>query len=201
MTGYWQARAAVIDAIKLSDAVKEYARAMAGESDAAVTTDRDNILTAAALEVEQFVGRCLWQAAAGAGRTAVSELEVLQAPAEIPAYYELADTAGVAVSITTVRRWSDSAAAYETAPYVMRPGGYIRVDAAGIYELTVTLDPGADPLRAAIEGTARLFAFRETHRPRGATTGTDDGTGPVRLQGAMIKSGAAEALRYIRGPR
>ena len=201
MTGQWVPRSAVIDTIELSDEVKDYARAMAGESETTLTTDRENILQAAALEVEQHVGRVLWQAAGGAGRTAVSELEVLQAPAELPLHYPLDAGGGVTVSVVSVKRWSDTSAAYEAATYAVRPGGAIRVDACGIYEIVATLDPGADPLQAAIEGTARLFAFRETHRPRGQTTGDPLGDAPVRLQGAIIKSGAGEALRYIRGPR
>lgn len=200
--GMWLPRSARIETAELPDAVQEYAKQMAGESEAAETSDRANILLSAALEVEQFVGRCLWQGAGGAARTASSELEVLQAPAEIPAFYELADVGGVTVSIVSVKRWSDTSAAYESADYVMRPGGAIRVAAAGIYEVVATLDTGADPLQAAREGTARLFAWREHHRPMGRFAASDsDGTGPLRLQGAMIKSGAGECLRYIRGPR
>ena len=200
MTGEWLPRDATIDAPELPTAVKLQAQAMAGLSDTTMTADRLAILATAAREVEDWTGRCLWQGEGGAPREAVSELEVLQAPAEIPACYLLPQAAGVTVSITFVDVWDDATAAYTSATHVARPGGRLRLDACGIYRITATLDPGADPHPAAVEGISRLFGYREVRRPTAATmAASEDGPTPPRLQGAVMKSGAAEALRYLRG--
>ena len=173
---------------------------MAGLSDTTLTADRLAILATAAREVEDWTGRVLWQGASGAAREAVSELEVLQAPAEIPACYLLPQAAGVTATITSVEKWDDTTAAYVTATHVARPGGRLRLDACGIYRVTATLDPGAEPHAAAVEGVSRLFGYREVRRPTAATmAASEDGPTPPRLQGAIFKSGAGEALRYLRG--
>ena len=200
VTGEWLPREGTLTAPELSTEVKAQAQAMAGLSDATLTDDRLGILQACAVEVENWCGLVLWQAAGGAARTAVTELEVLQAPAEVPACAQLPKAGGVTVAITSVERWDDSSAAYQTASYTARPGGRLRLDAAGIYRITATLDPGADPQPAAIEGVSRMFGYREVRRPTAATMAArEDGPTPPRLQGAVIKSGAAEALRYLRG--
>ena len=200
MTGAWVPRTGTLTAPELSTEVKAQAQAMAGLSDATLTADRLGILATCSIEIERWVGRCLWQADGNAARAAVTELEVVQSPCEVPACSELPNTGGVDVSITSVELWSDSAAAYQPASYTARPGGAILVDTAGIYRITATLDPGDEPAADAIEGICRLFGYREVRRPTAATmAASEDGPTPPRLQGAMIKSGAAEALRYLRG--
>ena len=200
MTGAWVPRGGTIDAPELPSAVKAQAQAMAGLSDTTLTADRLGILATAAIEVERWCGRVLWQATGSAARAAVTELEVLQAPAEVPACAELPQTGGVDVAITSVELWDDSAAAYQTASYTARPGGQLRLDTAGIYRITATLDPGDEPPADAIEGLSRLFGYREVRRPTAATmAASEDGPTPPRLQGAVIKSGVGEALRYLRG--
>ena len=200
MTGAWVPRSGTLTAPELSDAVKAQAQAMAGLSDATLTADRLAILATCAIEIERWVGRCLWQATGNAGRRAVTELEVKAAPCEVPACVELPQTGGVDVVITSVELWDDSAAAYQTASYTARPGGRLLLSAAGIYRITATLDPGDEPPADAVEGLSRLFGYREVRRPNAATMATsEDGPTPPRLQGAVMKSGAAEALRYLRG--
>ena len=200
MIGAWIPRTGTLTAPELSAEVKAQAQAMAGLSDATLTTDRLGILATCAIEVERWVGRCLWQATGNGARTAVTELEVVEAPAEVPACVELPQTGGVTVALTAVELWDDSAAAYQTASYTARPGGAILVETAGIYRITATLDPGDEPAADAIEGLCRLFGYREVRRPTAATmAASEDGPTPPRLQGAVMKSGAAEALRYLRG--
>ena len=200
MSGAWVPRSGTVTPPELSTEVKAQAQAMAGLSDATLTTDRLGILATCAVEVERWCNRALWQATGNAARAAVTEIEVLAAPCEVPACSELPQTGGVDVVLTAVELWSDSAAAYQPASYTARPGGAILVDTAGIYRITATLDPGDEPAADAIEGLCRLFGYREVRRPNAATMATsEDGPTPPRLQGAVLKSGAAEALRYLRG--
>ena len=200
MTGAWVPRSGTLAPPELPTAVTLQAQAMAGLSDTKLTSDRLQIMATAAVEVENWCGRVLWQAAGSTPRAAVTELEVSAAPCEVPACASLPQTGGVDVAIVSVELWDDSAAAYQPASYTARPGGQLLLGAVGIWRITATLDPGAAPPADAIEGLSRLFAYREVRRPTAATmAASEDGPTPPRLQGAVMKSGAAEALRYLRG--
>ena len=135
MTGAWVPRSGTLTPPELPDAVKAQAQAMAGLSETTLTADRLAIMATAAVEVENWCGLALWQATGSAPRTAVTELEVRAAPCEVPACASLPQTGGVAVVITSVELWDDSAAAYQTASYTARPGGQLLLGAAGIYRI------------------------------------------------------------------
>ena len=49
------------------------------------------------------------------------------------------------------------------------------------------------------EAVARLFAYREAYKPRRNTSDLSDGNAPS-IAGAMLRSGAAELLRFSRTP-
>ena len=51
----WALEDWTVDALELSDELKDFAREMAGESAVALTSDRENILLTAALEVELYM--------------------------------------------------------------------------------------------------------------------------------------------------
>ena len=197
MTGEYILRTCTVAPLALPDAVKEQARAMAGESDAADTTDRLLILQGAADEIERYCGRAFWRAAAGAARESTAELDVGAVPVELAACPVLPDATGTIVTITTVRRWNDANGAWETAEYTARPSGRFLVDRSGIYEVVSTLLPDTVAPSEAVEACARLFAFRENYRPKRSGSIEDDGT-PIRQSGAILRSGAGEILRGIR---
>ena len=55
----WVLQDSEIDALELSDELKDFAREMAGESAVSLTDDRENILLSAALEVELYVSKMM----------------------------------------------------------------------------------------------------------------------------------------------
>ena len=72
----------------------------------------------------------------------------------------------VPVLVTAVARWDDAAAAYVTAEYVVRPLGAIRVTAAGTYRIAASVTPSLTYPTVVDEAVARLFAYRESYKPR-----------------------------------
>lgn len=192
-------RAAVISELALPAAAKLQARALAGVLDAPETDDRQAIMLTSATEIELYVGRPFWRADGGGARTSTCEVRVLEPGSEIPVCALLPDLSGVDLAVTSVELWND-AAAFGVAVYAARPSGRIRVELAGIYRIVCELTPAADAPSAAVEGMARLFAYRTNNRPQPGTVSADLGGDDVsrRLQGAMLRSGAAEALRPLR---
>ena len=99
--------------------------------------------------------------------------------------------------MTAVARWDDAAAAFQASDFLVRPVGMVRLPTAGTYMIQVSATPSLAYPSSVQEGVARLFAFREIHRPQ-RTDGamTDSGLPPTQA-GAMLRSGAAEILRHV----
>ena len=110
------------------------------------------------------------------------------------------DLAGVAVSITSVERWDDSAdpAGYVAADYAALPGGRVTVDQDGTYRVIAELTPPATTPEEAVEALARLWAIREQFRPGDFREAVDIAGATAQLGGAIMKSGAAEILRTLK---
>ena len=193
----WTLADSTVDALELPDGLKDFAREMAGESAVALTSDRERILLTAALEVELYCARMYFTGAAGSARACTSVVEV-DGPGDVPSIPQFPKSAPVLV--TAVARWDDAAAAYVTAEYVARPLGAIRVSAAGSYRILASSTPNPNYPTVIDEATARLFAYREAYKPRlrGASD-ISDGNAPS-ITGMMMRSGAAESLRYVRTP-
>ena len=193
----WVLQDSTVDALELPDDLKDFAREMAGESAVDLTSDRERILLTAALEVELYCARMYFTGAAGSARACTSIVEV-DGTGDVPAIPQFPRSAPVLV--TAVAHWDDAAAAYVTAEYVVRPLGAIRVSAAGSYRIlaSATLNPNYPTVIE--EAVARLFAYREAYKPRqrGASD-ISDGNAPS-ITGAMMRSGAAECIRFIRTP-
>ena len=196
MTRGWVLVDCQIDALELPDELKDFARAMVGESSVDLTDDRSRILDTAALETEMYVGKMYFRGAAGSARACTSIVEV-DGPGSVPAIPQFPRS--TPVNVTAVARWSDSAAAFVTSEYVARPLGAIRVTAAGTYRLLASATPNPNYPTVISEAVARLFSYRESFKPRKNTGELADGNAPS-IAGAMMRSGAAECLRFIRQP-
>ena len=190
----WTLQDSVIDPLDLDDEVKDQAVAIAGESAVALTTDRENILIAAAGQIERYSGRAWFRGPAGAARVATSIVETY-GPGDVPAVAAL--PASVGVSITSVELWSDNSEVWTVIDYIRRPLGMIRVKQGGTYRIVTSVLPLAIYPSEVIEATARLFAFLENMKPRKTTGDMADGTIPTQ-SGAIQKSGAGELLRFTR---
>ena len=188
----WVLQDSVIDPLDVDDDVKDQAVALAGEKSVSMTTDRSNILLAAAGQIERYSGRAWFRGPAGAARAATSIVET-DGPGDVPAVGAL--PASVGVSITSTEVWSDASEIWTAVTYIRRPLGMIRVKQGGTYRIVTSVLPLAIYPSEVVEATARLFAFLENLRPQ-KTTG-DDGTIPTQA-GAIMKSGAAELLRFTR---
>ena len=75
----------------------------------------------------------------------------------------------------------------------------IRVSRAGTFRIVASVLPVLTYPVVVNEAVARLFSFRESYKPRAATGELADGNPPATT-GALMRSGAAEALRHIRTP-
>ena len=192
----WTLQDSTVDALELPDELKDFAREMAGESAVALTSDRERILLSAALEVELYCGRMYFTGAAGSARACTSIVEV-DGPGDVPAIPQFPRSAPVLV--TAVARWEEAAAAYVTAEYVARPLGAIRVASAGTYRLLASATPNPNYPTVIDEAVARLFSYREAFKPRKNSSDISDGNAPS-IAGAMLRSGSAEALRFVRTP-
>ena len=190
----WVLQDSTVDALELPDDLKTYAREMAGESAVQLTDDRERILLSAALEVELYCGRMFFTGAAGSARACTSIVEV-DGRGDVPAIPQFPKSAPVLV--TAVAQWDDAAAAYVTAEYVARPLGAIRVSAAGSYRILAGSTPNPNYPTVIDEAVARLFSYRESYKPRKNTSDISDGNAPS-ITGAMMRSGAAECIRFIR---
>ena len=192
----WLLEDSTVDALELPDELKLFARQMAGESEVDLTSDRERILLSAALETEMYVGKMYFRGAAGSARACTSIVSV-DGPGSVPAIPQFPRS--TPVNITSVMRWDDAAAAFVTSEYVARPLGAIRVTAAGTYRLLASATPNPNYPTIVGEAVARLFAFRENVRPRMVTGDMADGTFSSQA-GGVLKSGAAELLRFVRIP-
>ena len=146
--------------------------------------------------MELYCARMYLTGAAGSARACMSIVEV-DGPGDVPAIPQFPKSAPVLV--TAVAHWDDAAAAYVTAEYVVRPLGAIRVSAAGTYRLLASATPNPNYPTVIDEAIARLFAYREAYKPRRNTSDISDGNAPS-ITGAMMRSGAAECIRFIRTP-
>ena len=192
----WVLQDSTVDALELPDDLKTFAREMAGESSVSLTSDRERILLTAALEVELYCARMYFTGAAGSARACTSIVEV-DGTGDVPAIPQFPRSAPVLV--TAVAQWDDAAAAYVTAEYVARPLGAIRVASAGSFRILASATPNPNYPTVIDEAVARLFSYRESFKPRRNTSDMSDGAAPS-ITGMMLRSGAAEALRYVRTP-
>ena len=192
----WTLEDSEIDALELSDELKDFAREMAGESAVSLTGDRERILLTAALEVELYCARMYFTGAAGSARACTSIVEV-DGTGDVPAIPQFHRSAPVLV--TAVAQWDDAAAAYVTAEYVARPLGRLRVPCAGTFRIAASVLPPARYPTVIDEAVARLFAYRESFKPQRNSSDLSDGNAPS-ITGMMMRSGAAESLRYVRTP-
>ena len=80
----WLLRDSVIDALELDDDLVAFAISMAGERAVQLTTDRENIMLAAAVEIEGYLDRLFFRGHAGSARIATSVVEVT-GPCDVPA--------------------------------------------------------------------------------------------------------------------
>ena len=194
----WTLEDSEIDALELSDELKDFAREMAGESAVQLTSDRENILLSAALEVELYIGKMMFRGVGGAPRVATSVVEV-EAPYTVPAVGALPRSTGV--TVTAVEQWDDAAEAFQASTYIRRPLGRIRVPCAGTFRIAARVLPPARYPTVIAEATARLFSYRESFKPRKQSSDISDGAAPS-ITGMMMRnrSGAAESLRCVRTP-
>ena len=193
----WTLEDSTVDPLELPDELKDYARQMVGESAVALTSDRERILLAAAAEVETYCDRAYFRGYAGSARTATSVVEAY-AGANVPAIALLPRSNPV--NVTHVSRWDDAAEAFQSVTYQARPLGRIRVDLGGVYRIVAAVTPSLVYPTVIDEAVARLFAYRESYKPRArGASDISDGNAPS-ITGAMMRSGAAECLRHIRTP-
>ena len=190
----WVIRDSVIDPLDVDDEVRDQAVALAGEKSVSMTTDRSNILLAAAGQIERYSGRAWFRGPAGTARACTSVIET-DGPGDVPAVGALPSSVGV--SITSVEIWSDSAEVWTVIDYIRRPLGMVRVKQGGTYRIVTSVLPLAIYPSEVVEATARLFAFLENLRPQKTTGDMSDGTIPSAA-GAIQKSGAGELLRFTR---
>ena len=190
----WLLRDSVVDLLELDDETTAQARAMAGEKAVALTADRTNILIAAAAEIEEYVGRLIYRGLAGSARSCTTVVD-LDGPGDVPAVAQFPLTAPV--NVTNVQRWSDDAAAFQTEPYIVRPLGVLRLPAAGTYQIMASATLATNYPHAIQEAVARLFAFREIHRPQRGDGSLSESGLPATQAGAMLRSGAAEIIRHV----
>ena len=159
----WALEDWTVDALELSDELKDFAREMAGESAVALTSDRENILLTAALEVELYIGKMIFRGVGGAPRVATSVIEI-EAPFTAPAVGALPKSTGV--TVTAVERWDDAVEAFAPSTYIRRPLGRILVPAGGTFRIAASVLPTATYPTVIAEATARLFSYREAFKPR-----------------------------------
>ena len=185
-----------IDPLELPVGLRDFSRAMAGEKALSLTDDRHIILLSAAAEIELYVGKMIFRGAGGAARVATSVVEV-EAPFTAPAVGALPRSTGV--TVTAVEIWDDDSEAFAPSTYIRRPLGLILVPRAGTFRITASVLPAANFPAAIGNAVALTFSYREEYRPRHSASDLSDGAAPS-VAGAILRSGAAEALRFYRVP-
>ena len=181
---------------ELDDATKAHALATAREKALTQDTARLVNLIAACLEVERWVEALLWPGPSGtSSRRVTSVVELFLANEPIPAAPQFPSTAGATVSVHSVKRWDDDAEDYVDDPWRNMPAGRLRVATVGTIEIVADVTP-PDPISPiAVEGAARLWAYRELLRP---VAGADGLAGTGSLSAAMFRSGASGILRSLK---
>ena len=192
----WTLEDSEIDPLELTPELRDFARAMAGESAVDLTSDRSEILASAATEVEFYCSRLFFRGVGGAARVCTSVLEVDEA-GDVPIVG--AATKSVGITIVSVEQWDDEGEDFEPAPYIRRPHGEIRLPDGGAWRVTASVLPALTYPVVVNEATARLFSYREAYKPRKQSSDISDGAAPS-IAGAMLRSGSAECLRYVRTP-
>ena len=193
----WVLEDSEIDPLELTPELRDFARAMVGESAVDLTSDRSEILDTAAAEVEYYAGRLFFRGVGGAARVVTSVLELDEA-GDVPIVGAAAKSVGI--TVMSVEKWDDEGEDFEPAPHILRPHGEIRVPDGGAWRVTASVLPALTYPVVVNEAVARLFSYRESYKPRqrGASD-ISDGNAPS-ITGAMMRSGAAECLRFIRTP-
>ena len=156
---------------------------------------RPVILAEVAAECETFLGRLVVPVAGG--RTVETILQIDSAPLDpIPLMPRWPDTAGVALTDSTVERWT--AGGWVSAAVSLRAAGRVVLEdfRPGDYRVTVTATPAAVMPGAFVEGCSRLYSLRTTMRPTYEGEGASGA--PMNLSAALLRSGAGEILRTIR---
>ena len=192
----WVLEDSEIDPLELTPELRDFARAMAGEKAVALTDDRQIILLSAAAEIERYIGKMVFRGVGGAPRVATSVVEV-EAPFTAPVVGGLPKSTGA--TVTAVERWDDEAEAFASSTYIRRPLGLILVPAGGTYRIVASVLPAANFPDAIANAVALVFAYREAYRPRKSTSDMSEGNAPS-VAGAILRSGAGEALRFYRIP-
>ena len=100
--------------------------------------------------------------------------------------------------IDAVELWDDEAEAFAPSTYIRRPLGLIRVPCAGTFRIVASVLPPENFPVVVANAVGLVYAYREEYRPRRATD-LSDGAAPS-VAGAILRSGAAEALRFYRVP-
>ena len=148
-----------------------------------------------AAEVERYIGKMIFRGAGGAPRVATSVVEV-EAPFTAPAVGALPRSTGA--MIDAVELWDDESEAFASSTYIRRPLGLILVPRAGTFRIVASVLPAANFPDAIANAVGLVYAYREEYRPRSASE-LSDGAAPS-VAGAVLRSGAAEALRFYRIP-
>lgn len=203
MGGWTLHRASALDSPVLDDtAASEHARAVAGEASAVWTLDRRRILDACAAEVEAYTDSIWYRGDDGAARVSSAIIETDEPYSDVPIVPER--PASRSVTRGDVDLWDEAASMWSTAVagahFVLRPGDVLRFEEPGIYRIQATAAPEINGEPAAIrEAVARVFAYREHYRPwRRSMEAWSTGGRVAGLQGALLRSGAAEILRAYR---
>ena len=191
----WVLQDSEIDQLEVTAELLEFSRAMAGEKALSLTDDRQTILLSAAAEVERYIGKMIFRGAGGAPRVATSVVEV-EAPFTAPAVGALPRSTGA--MIDAVELWDDESEAFASSTYIRRPLGLILVPRAGTFRIVASVLPAANFPDAIANAVGLVYAYREEYRPRSASE-LSDGAAPS-VAGAVLRSGAAEALRFYRIP-
>ena len=195
----WSLESSEIDQLEIPDAVIKFALGLARESALTLTADRQTILLSAAAEVERYIGQMIFRGVGGSARVSTSVVEVAAPFFELPTVGALPRTQG-AVTIISVERWDDFSEAFVAAQYIRRPLGRIRVEEGGAFQVVASVLPLPTVPDAITNATAMTFCYRELFRPGGQSAGDlSDGSAPS-VAGALLRSGAGEALRGYRVP-
>ena len=171
----WVLEDSEIDQLELSDDLREFSRAMAGEKALSLTDDRQIILHSAAAEIERYIGKMIFRGVGGASRVATSVVDV-EAPFNVPAVGAMPRSTGVTVD--AVELWDDEAEAFAPSTYIRRPLGLIRVPRAGTFRIVASVLPAANFPTAVANAVGLVYSYREEYRPRSSASDLSDGAAP-----------------------
>ena len=195
MSSGWVVIDSEIAALELPDDIKKLSLAMASEKALTLTSDRENILLSSAHEIELYIGRMVFLGLGGSARVCTSVLET-ESNTDVPTIPKLPQSHPVA--ITTVELWDDSVG-FVASPYIVRPLGRIRLENPGTYRIVCSSTPSTTYPPTIKEAIFRLFSYREHYRPRFNESDFANGA-PPSITGAIMRSGAAECIRFDRTP-